>query len=141
MVGTVQTSVVSAISSSVNLTVQMENIIKKSVADEIARILPGIIPTTLKELNVTKPITSNIDTSNSVTISTITGEGNITTMLKDNTVKEISNDNTNSTAISLQDSSSNNNSSGPAKENNNAKEEPQTELTQKKPSTLMKVTL
>eukprot|EP00957_Ditylum_brightwellii_P134682 10267459-Ditylum_brightwellii.AAC.1 len=78
MVGTVQASVVSAISPNIKLTVQMENIINIFVADEVACILPGIMLTILKELNVTKPITSNIDTSNSVTISTITGEGNIT---------------------------------------------------------------
>eukprot|EP00957_Ditylum_brightwellii_P095030 7236982-Ditylum_brightwellii.AAC.1 len=76
----------------------------------------------LKELNVTKPITSNIDTSNSVMISTIIGKGSITTTLKDNTVKEISNDSTNFTAISLQDSSSKNDSSDLAEENSNAKE-------------------
>eukprot|EP00957_Ditylum_brightwellii_P045001 3414014-Ditylum_brightwellii.AAC.1 len=94
-----------------------------------------------KELNVTKPITSNIDTSNSVTISTITGKGNITTMMKVNTVKEISNDNTNSTVVILQDSLSKNNSFDPAEENNNAKEASQTALTQKKTSTLTKSAL
>eukprot|EP00957_Ditylum_brightwellii_P153800 11706321-Ditylum_brightwellii.AAC.1 len=119
MVDTVQTSVETAISPSCNLTVQMENIIKKYVADEIVRILPGIISTVLKELNVTKPITSNIDTSNSVTISTITGKGNITMTLKDNTAKEIRDDNTNSTATSLQDSLSKNGYSDPAGENDN----------------------
>eukprot|EP00957_Ditylum_brightwellii_P063818 4843019-Ditylum_brightwellii.AAC.3 len=68
MVDTVQTSVKTAISPSTNSTEQMENIIKKSVVDEIACILPGIISTM-------KPIASNIDTSTSVTISTITEEG------------------------------------------------------------------
>eukprot|EP00957_Ditylum_brightwellii_P012751 963809-Ditylum_brightwellii.AAC.1 len=62
-------------------------------------------------------------------------------MPKDNIVKEISNDNTNSTAISLQDSSSNNNSSDPAKENDNAEETHQTDLIQKKTITLTKVAL
>eukprot|EP00957_Ditylum_brightwellii_P104409 7951982-Ditylum_brightwellii.AAC.1 len=52
-------------------------------------------------------------------------------MPEDNTAKEISNDNTNSTAISLQDSSSDNRSSDPMEENDNAEEMPQTELTQK----------
>eukprot|EP00957_Ditylum_brightwellii_P204357 15338868-Ditylum_brightwellii.AAC.1 len=89
MVDTVQTSVETAISPSVNSKVHMENIIKKSRADKIAHILPGIISTTLKELHITKPITSNIDTSNSVMISTITGEGNITMTLKDNTAKKV----------------------------------------------------
>eukprot|EP00957_Ditylum_brightwellii_P056189 4259519-Ditylum_brightwellii.AAC.1 len=84
----------------------MENFIKKYVADKIARILPGIISTTLKELHVMKPIASNIDTSTSVTISTITGEGNTATTPKENTAKEISDDNTNTIATSSQDSTS-----------------------------------
>eukprot|EP00957_Ditylum_brightwellii_P188888 14378333-Ditylum_brightwellii.AAC.1 len=71
----VQTSVETDISPSTNSTVHMENIMKKSVADKIAHILPGIISIILKEFNVMKPIASSIDTSNSVTISTITGEG------------------------------------------------------------------
>eukprot|EP00957_Ditylum_brightwellii_P071295 5419443-Ditylum_brightwellii.AAC.2 len=110
MVDTVQTSVEIAISPSTNSTVQMENLIKKSVADEIAHILPGIISTMLKELNVTKPIKSNIDTSTSITISTITGEGNTTDMPKESPAKDISNNNTNTTATSSQDSTYNNSS-------------------------------
>eukprot|EP00957_Ditylum_brightwellii_P151966 11572184-Ditylum_brightwellii.AAC.1 len=55
-------------------------------------------------------------------------------MLKDNTVKEISNNNTNSTAINLQDSSSNNDSSDPAEENDNAEETPQAEMILENPS-------
>eukprot|EP00957_Ditylum_brightwellii_P205748 15345222-Ditylum_brightwellii.AAC.1 len=100
-----------------------------------------MLSTMLKELNITKPITNNIDTSNSIAISTITGEGNITMMLKDNVVKEISKNNTNSTAISLQDSSSENASSDSVEENNNANEVPHTALTQKKTSTLTKAAL
>eukprot|EP00957_Ditylum_brightwellii_P082719 6289843-Ditylum_brightwellii.AAC.1 len=95
----------------------------------------------LKELNITKTVISSIDTFNSVTTSTITGKGNVTTMLKDNSAKEISNDNTNFTTISLHDSSSNNNSSDPAEESNTAEEIPQTALTQEKPSTLAKEAL
>eukprot|EP00957_Ditylum_brightwellii_P129669 9891687-Ditylum_brightwellii.AAC.1 len=106
MVGTVQTSVETAISTSSKSTVQMENLIKKSVVDKIARILPGIISTTLKELNIMKPIVINIDTSFSVTISTITLEGNTTAMPKESSVKDISDDNTNTTATSSQDSTS-----------------------------------
>eukprot|EP00957_Ditylum_brightwellii_P125773 9588320-Ditylum_brightwellii.AAC.1 len=57
----------------------------------------------LKELNVMTPIASNIDTSTSITISTITGEGNTTAMPKDSTAKDVNNDNTNTTATSSQD--------------------------------------
>eukprot|EP00957_Ditylum_brightwellii_P135597 10339510-Ditylum_brightwellii.AAC.1 len=95
-----------AITPSTTSTVQMEFLIKKSVADEITCILPGIISTTLKELNIMKPITNNIDTSTSVTISTITGEGDTVTMPKENTAKDISDDNTNTTATSSQNSTS-----------------------------------
>eukprot|EP00957_Ditylum_brightwellii_P080925 6156091-Ditylum_brightwellii.AAC.1 len=98
MVDTVKTSVETAISPSTTSTVQMENLIKKSAAEKIAHILPGIISTTLKELNVMKPIASNIDTSTSVIVNTITGEGNTITMPKENTAKEISDRNTNTTA-------------------------------------------
>eukprot|EP00957_Ditylum_brightwellii_P051842 3931646-Ditylum_brightwellii.AAC.1 len=87
MVDTVQTSAKTAIRPSTNSTVQLENIIKKSVVDEIAHILPGIISTVLKKLNVTKPIANNIDTSTSVTISTITGEGNTNAIPKESTAK------------------------------------------------------
>eukprot|EP00957_Ditylum_brightwellii_P069630 5288533-Ditylum_brightwellii.AAC.1 len=84
---------------------------KKSVADEIALILPGIVSTMLKELNVTKPIASSIDTLTSVTISTITEEGNTIAMPNDSTAKDVSDDNTNTTATSsrdfMSDSSSN----------------------------------
>eukprot|EP00957_Ditylum_brightwellii_P141624 10789089-Ditylum_brightwellii.AAC.2 len=89
MVDTVQTSVETDISPSTNSTVQMEISIKKSVADEIARILSGIISITLTELNVMKPIVSNIDTSTSIMISTITGEGNTTAMPKESPAKDI----------------------------------------------------
>eukprot|EP00957_Ditylum_brightwellii_P181592 13832357-Ditylum_brightwellii.AAC.1 len=106
MVDTVQTSVETAISPSTKSTVQMESLIKKYVADKIARILTGIISTTLKKLNVMRPIASNMDTSTSVTISTITGEGNTVTIPKETTAKEISDDNTNTTAMSSQDFSS-----------------------------------
>eukprot|EP00957_Ditylum_brightwellii_P020479 1543588-Ditylum_brightwellii.AAC.1 len=64
----------------------------------------------IKELNIMKPITSNIDTSNSVTINTITGEGNTTTTPKERSVKEISDTNTNTTVTSLQESTSDNSS-------------------------------
>ena len=64
----------------------------------------------LKELNVTKPIASNIDTSTNVTISTITGEGNATSMPTESLAKDISDDNTNTTATSSQDSTSNSSS-------------------------------
>eukprot|EP00957_Ditylum_brightwellii_P170336 12965515-Ditylum_brightwellii.AAC.1 len=110
MVDTVQTSVKPSIIPSTISTVQMENIIKKSVADKSTCILPGIIATTLKELNVTKPIASNIVTSTSITISTITGEGITTTMSKESTAKDISDDNINITATSSQDSMSDNSS-------------------------------
>eukprot|EP00957_Ditylum_brightwellii_P120850 9216890-Ditylum_brightwellii.AAC.1 len=62
-----------AISPRTTLAVQMEHLTKKSMADKITCILPGIISTVLKELYVMKPIASNIDTSSSVTISTNTG--------------------------------------------------------------------
>eukprot|EP00957_Ditylum_brightwellii_P200020 15247883-Ditylum_brightwellii.AAC.1 len=58
----------------------------------------------LKELNVIKSIASNVDTSTSVTISTITGEGNTTATLKESMAKGVSNDNTNTTTTSSQDS-------------------------------------
>eukprot|EP00957_Ditylum_brightwellii_P195466 14893323-Ditylum_brightwellii.AAC.1 len=64
MVDTVQTSVKTTTAPNVNLTAHMEPLSKKSVADEIAHILPGIISAILRELNVTKPITNNINTSN-----------------------------------------------------------------------------
>eukprot|EP00957_Ditylum_brightwellii_P197920 15078169-Ditylum_brightwellii.AAC.1 len=76
----------------------MEIFIKKSVADEIAHILPGMISATLKELSVTKPIASNINTSTSITPSTITEEGNITPMPKESPAKDISSDNIKTTA-------------------------------------------
>eukprot|EP00957_Ditylum_brightwellii_P163216 12428239-Ditylum_brightwellii.AAC.1 len=66
--------------------------------------------TTFKELNVTKPIASNIDTSNDVTISTITGEGNTTVTPKESSVKEVNDDNTNTTATSSHGSTSDNSS-------------------------------
>eukprot|EP00957_Ditylum_brightwellii_P003315 251205-Ditylum_brightwellii.AAC.1 len=142
MLDAVQPSIETAINPSVSLTVHMENIIKKYVEDKIACILPEVISATLKELNFTTLITSNIDTSNSVTISTITGEGNIATMQKDDTtVKEISEDNTNYIAISSQDPSSENDSSNPAGENNKVNDETQTVQTQKKLSTLTKSAL
>eukprot|EP00957_Ditylum_brightwellii_P207921 15355127-Ditylum_brightwellii.AAC.1 len=97
-----------------------------------------MISAMLKELNITKPITSNINTYNSIMISTITGEDNSTTMLKDNTVKEISDDNTNSTATSLHDSSSKNDSSDPEGDNDYVKEMPQTAPTQKNQAPLLK---
>eukprot|EP00957_Ditylum_brightwellii_P049006 3718373-Ditylum_brightwellii.AAC.1 len=77
-----------------------------------------------------KPITSNIDTSNSITISTITGKGNITMTPMDNSAKKVSDNNTNSTATSLQNSSSDN-SSDPAKENDKTAEMSMTTLPQK----------
>eukprot|EP00957_Ditylum_brightwellii_P069892 5307824-Ditylum_brightwellii.AAC.1 len=123
MASTVQTSVEATISPSTNPTVQMENIIKKSVTDEVTHILPGIISTILKELNVTKPTASNIDTSTSVTMSTITGEGNTTAMLKESTTKDIISDNTNTTATSSQNSISDN-SSNQADETNDVEETP-----------------
>eukprot|EP00957_Ditylum_brightwellii_P088169 6715599-Ditylum_brightwellii.AAC.1 len=95
-----------AISPSTTSTAQMENLIKKSVADEIVHILPGKMPTTLKELNVMKPIASNIDTSTSIKISTITGKGNTITMPKENTANQISDDNTNNAVTSSHDSTS-----------------------------------
>eukprot|EP00957_Ditylum_brightwellii_P066710 5062218-Ditylum_brightwellii.AAC.1 len=55
-----------------------------------------------------KAIASNIDTSTSVTISTITGEGNTTAIPKESIVKDVSDDNTNITATSSQDSTSDN---------------------------------
>eukprot|EP00957_Ditylum_brightwellii_P186597 14206966-Ditylum_brightwellii.AAC.1 len=88
----------------------MEILIKKSITDKIAHILPGIVSTTLKEINVTKPIASNIDTSISITISTITGERSTTAMPKESPAKDISNDNTNTTDTSYQDSTSNSSS-------------------------------
>eukprot|EP00957_Ditylum_brightwellii_P027957 2112223-Ditylum_brightwellii.AAC.1 len=106
MVDTLQTSVETAISPSTNSIVQMEILIQKSVADKIACILPGIISITLKELNIMKPIASNIDTSTSITMSTVTGEGNTTAMPKESPAKDISDDNTNTTATSSQDSTS-----------------------------------
>eukprot|EP00957_Ditylum_brightwellii_P064202 4871762-Ditylum_brightwellii.AAC.1 len=67
----------------------------------------SIMSAMLKELNATKSITNNIDTSNSVIISTITGEGKINNMQKEDTnTKEVNNNNTHSTATSSQDSSS-----------------------------------
>eukprot|EP00957_Ditylum_brightwellii_P171042 13020498-Ditylum_brightwellii.AAC.1 len=93
-----------------------------------------------KELNIMKPIMSNIDTSNSVTISTITGEGNITMTLKENSAKEVSYDNNNTTVISLQDSTSDN-SSDPLEENDKTEETSITSIPQKKSSTLMKAAL
>eukprot|EP00957_Ditylum_brightwellii_P103563 7891064-Ditylum_brightwellii.AAC.1 len=64
----------------------------------------------LKELNITKPIASNIDTSTSITLSTITGEDNNTAMPKESSAKDISHDNTNTTDTSSQDSTSNSSS-------------------------------
>eukprot|EP00957_Ditylum_brightwellii_P065399 4961177-Ditylum_brightwellii.AAC.1 len=94
MVDTVQISVETDIIPSTNSTVHMER----------------IISTMLKELNVMKPITGNIDTSNSVTISTVTGEGNTTMTPKESSVKEASDNNTNTTVTNLQDSTSDNSS-------------------------------
>eukprot|EP00957_Ditylum_brightwellii_P208455 15357533-Ditylum_brightwellii.AAC.1 len=106
MVDTVQTSVKTAISPSTTPTIQMEILIKKSVADKIACILPGKKSTTFKELNIMKPIASNIDAAINVTISKITGEGNTVTTPKVNIAKNISEDNTNTTAVSSKDSTS-----------------------------------
>eukprot|EP00957_Ditylum_brightwellii_P208422 15357365-Ditylum_brightwellii.AAC.1 len=103
MVVMAQTSVKTAISPSINSTVQMENMIKKSVANDIARILSGTISTMHKELNVTKPIANNIDTSTSIIICAITGEGNTTTTPKESTAKDVIDDNANTTATSSQD--------------------------------------
>eukprot|EP00957_Ditylum_brightwellii_P005108 388194-Ditylum_brightwellii.AAC.2 len=69
MVDTVQKSVETAISPSVNSTIQMESIIKKVCGKRKCTY------------------SASVDTSNSVMISTITGEGNITMMPKDNTTK------------------------------------------------------
>eukprot|EP00957_Ditylum_brightwellii_P203818 15336354-Ditylum_brightwellii.AAC.1 len=94
----------------------------------------------LKELNVTKPITSNIDTSTSITISTFTGEGNTTAMPKEMLAKDISNDNTKTAATSSQDSISNS-SSNQVDESNNTEETSMSTQPQKKCNTLTKAAL
>eukprot|EP00957_Ditylum_brightwellii_P106802 8148030-Ditylum_brightwellii.AAC.1 len=143
MVDIVQMSVRTATTPNVNSTAHMETLIKKYVAVEIACILPDIISAMLKELNVTKPITNNINTSNSVTIITITREGNINNVQKEDTnMKEVSNNNTHSTATSSQDSSSvHNDAPDPDYESVNVEDENQMTQAKNKSSTLNKVAL
>eukprot|EP00957_Ditylum_brightwellii_P180922 13783865-Ditylum_brightwellii.AAC.1 len=101
----------------------MESLIKKSVADHIAHILPGII-----------------STSTSITISAITVEGNTVTTAKENTAKEISDDNTNTTATSSQDSTSES-SLDPAEELDKTEDLSKSTQHQKKLNSLFKAVL
>eukprot|EP00957_Ditylum_brightwellii_P043883 3328057-Ditylum_brightwellii.AAC.1 len=94
----------------------------------------------LKELNMTKPITSNIDTSNRVTISTITGDDNTTTTPIESSVKEVNDDNTNTTVISMQDSTFDN-SSSPVEETDKTEETSISLQPQKKLNALTKAVL
>eukprot|EP00957_Ditylum_brightwellii_P021165 1595944-Ditylum_brightwellii.AAC.1 len=54
----------------------MEDLIKNMIVAKLAQILPSIVSTTIKELSNSKLIDITIDTSNSITKSTIIGDTN-----------------------------------------------------------------
>eukprot|EP00957_Ditylum_brightwellii_P073328 5572911-Ditylum_brightwellii.AAC.1 len=53
-----------------------EDLIKKLIADEFTQVFPVIISTTIKEISKSKLIDITINTSNSTTKSTVTGDTN-----------------------------------------------------------------
>eukprot|EP00957_Ditylum_brightwellii_P065841 4994029-Ditylum_brightwellii.AAC.1 len=87
-----------------------------------------------------KPIASNIDTSISITISTITGEGSTTVTLKESPAKDISDDSTNTTATSSQNFTSDS-SSDHADKPNETEETSTSAQQQKKSNALTKAVL
>eukprot|EP00957_Ditylum_brightwellii_P023237 1753846-Ditylum_brightwellii.AAC.1 len=98
MVDAVQTTIEIVTTNNNAPSSNMEDLIKKTIADKLAQLLPSIISTTIKELSDSKIINVTIDTSNSITKSIITGDTNEQDAHKyDEKNKSTSNDDTDPT--------------------------------------------